>query len=74
MVLIDYIDDIILIGNDETSLTFVKKKLADDFHLKDLGTSKYFLVMEFAGPKNCIVVNQRKYIFDLLKKGKNRFN
>ena len=47
MVLIVYVDDIILRGNDETGLAFVKKKLADDFQIKDLGTLKYFQVQKW---------------------------
>ena len=38
MVLIVYVDDIILTYNDETRSTFVKKKLVDDFQIKDLET------------------------------------
>ena len=45
----------------------MKKKLADDFQIKDLGTLKYFLGMETAKSKSGILVNQRKYILDLLK-------
>ena len=67
VVLIVYVDDIILTGNDKTKLTFVKKKLADDFQIKDLGTLKYFLGMEFVRSKSTIFVNQRKYSLDLLK-------
>ena len=52
---------------DETRVTFVKKKLVDDFQIKDLGTLKYFLGMEFARSKSGILVNQRNYILDLLK-------
>ena len=69
VVLIVYVDDIILAGNDETRLTFLKRKLANDFQIKDLGTLKYFLGMKYVGSKSGIV-NQRKYILDLLK---NRF-
>ena len=67
MVFIFYVDDIILTGNDETGVTFVKKKLADDFQIKYLGTLKYFLGMKFARSKSGILVNQRKYIFYLWK-------
>ncbi|TYK01502.1 Lysosomal alpha-mannosidase [Cucumis melo var. makuwa] len=35
-----------------------EKKLADDFQIKDLGTLKYFLSMEFARSKSDILVNQ----------------
>ena len=65
--LIVYVDDIILPGNDETRPTFMKKKLADDFQIKNLGTLKYSLGMEFARSKSGILINQRKYILDMLK-------
>ena len=45
----------------------MKKKLADDFHIKDLGTLKYFLGMKFARSKSDILFKQRKNIIDLLK-------
>ena len=67
MDLIVYVDDIILPGNDETRPTFMKKKLADDFQIKNLGTLKYSLGMEFARSKSGILINQRKYILDMLK-------
>ena len=51
MVLIVYVDDIILIDNYEIRLTFVKKKLVVDFQIKNLGTLKCFLCMEFAESK-----------------------
>ncbi|TYK28325.1 reverse transcriptase [Cucumis melo var. makuwa] len=49
---------IILTDNDETGLTFVKKKLTNDFQIKDLETLKNFLGMEFARSKSGILVNQ----------------
>ncbi|TYK15005.1 cysteine-rich RLK RECEPTOR-like protein kinase [Cucumis melo var. makuwa] len=51
VVLIVYVDDIILVGSDETGLVFVKKKLAYDFQIKDLETLKYFLGMSLPDPK-----------------------
>ena len=38
MFLIVYIDYIILTSKDEIGLIFVKKKLTDDFQIKNLGT------------------------------------
>ncbi|XP_074556441.1 uncharacterized protein LOC141812295 [Curcuma longa] len=65
-ILIVYVDDIILTGDDETELAVLKKNLAKEFQIKDLGVLKYFLGMEFARSKEGIFVNQRKYILDLL--------
>lgn len=64
-ILIVYVDDIILIGNDLVELGMLKKKLAANFEIKDLDALKYFLGNEFARSKEGIFVNQRKYILDL---------
>jgi len=66
-VLIVYVDDIVLMGDDTIEMTRVKEKLAVDFEIKDLGSMRYFLGMEVARSKNGIVVSQQKYILDLLK-------
>ena len=66
-ILIVYVDDIILTGDDLEELTSLKKKMAEDFEIKDLGILKYFLGMEFARSREGIFVNQRKYILDLLE-------
>ncbi|KAL9447690.1 hypothetical protein AB3S75_015212 [Citrus x aurantiifolia] len=65
-ILIVYVDDIILTGDDETELAALKQRLAKKFQTKDLGVLKYFLGMEFARSKEGIFVNQRKYVLDLL--------
>lgn len=59
-------NDIILTGDDYEELAYLKRKLAQDFEIKDLGLLKYFLDMEFARSKEGIFVNQRKYIINLL--------
>lgn len=66
-ILIVYVDDIILTGDDPKELADLREKMARDFEIKDLGVLKYFLGMEFARSKEGIFVNQRKYILDLLK-------
>ena len=58
--------DIILIDDDHVELERLKKKLVDDFEIKDLGALKYFLGMEFTRFNEGIFVNQRKYVLDLL--------
>ena len=47
-ILIIYVDDIILTGNDNKDLERLKKVLVKEFEIKDLGDLKYFFGMEFA--------------------------
>ncbi|KAK2422570.1 putative mitochondrial protein [Trifolium repens] len=42
-ILIVYVDDIVLTGDDIVEMTKVKEKLAVDFEIKDLGSMRYFL-------------------------------
>ena len=65
-ILIVYVDDIILTGDDSAELERLKMVLACEFEIKDLGPLKYFLGMEFARSKKGICVSQRKYVLDLL--------
>ncbi|XP_019079594.1 uncharacterized mitochondrial protein AtMg00810-like [Vitis vinifera] len=62
-ILIVYVDDIVLTGDDCNELEKLKGKLAEEFETKDLGALKYFLGMEFVRSKEG---NQRKYVLDLL--------
>ena len=57
-ILIVYVDDIVLIGSDKEELERLKRRLAMEFEIKDLGALKYFLGMEFATSKEGIFVNQ----------------
>ena len=66
-ILIVYVDDIILTGDDSLELKNLREKLAKAFEIKELGPLKYFLGIEFARSKEGIFMNQRKYILDLLE-------
>ena len=57
-ILIVYVDDIILSGNDMEELQNLKKYLLEEFEVKDLGNLKYFLGMEVARSRKGIVVSQ----------------
>jgi hypothetical protein len=65
-ILIVYVDDIIMTGDDIGEISDLKRRLEAEFDIKDLGKLKYFLGMEFARSKEGIFLNQRKYILDLL--------
>ena len=41
--LVLYVDDILLIGNDVEILSNIKKWLAEQFQMKDLGETSYVL-------------------------------
>ncbi|KAA0057625.1 Cysteine-rich RLK (RECEPTOR-like protein kinase) 8 [Cucumis melo var. makuwa] len=65
-ILIVYVDDIVLTGDDQTEISQLKQRMGDEFEIKDLGNLKYFLGMEVDRSKEGISVSQRKYTIDLL--------
>ena len=69
IVLIVYVDDIIIIGNDKgETQRLIKTYLPNKFEIKNLGTlKKYFLEIDVAHSKEGIFISQQKYILDLLK-------
>ena len=62
-----YVDDIIVIGNDEKEKNTLKQCLAKEFEIKDLGKFKYFLGIEVAQSKQDIFIPQQKFVVDLLR-------
>lgn len=62
-----YVDDILLIGNSVTAIQQVKSALHVNFTIKDLGATSYFLGMELCRKKIGILLNQCKYILDILQ-------
>ncbi|XP_034679699.1 uncharacterized mitochondrial protein AtMg00810-like [Vitis riparia] len=61
-----YVDDMIIIGNDESVIAALKESLHTKFRIKDLGQLRYFLGIEVAPSTDCISISQRKYTLDIL--------
>ena len=66
ILLVVYVDDIVITGNDTTSISSLKSFLHGQFHTKDLKMLKYFLGVEVMRSKRRIFSSQRKYALDLL--------
>nr|KYP39692.1 Retrovirus-related Pol polyprotein from transposon TNT 1-94 [Cajanus cajan] len=65
-ILIVYVDDMVLTGDDVEEMKLLEKRLAAEFEMKDLGQLKYFLGIEIARSEQGISLSQRKYVLDLL--------
>jgi hypothetical protein len=69
MILLLYVDDLFLIG-EENIINECKKKLTLEFEMKYLGIMHYFLGLEVWKSSEKIFLNQGKYAVEILK----RFN
>jgi hypothetical protein len=65
-ILIVYVDDIIVTGDDSGERKRSHEHLAREFEMKDLGELKYFLGIEVSRSDKGIFLSQRKYALDLL--------
>ena len=68
VVIVIYVDDLIITGDDKVQITNVKKVLRAKFDMKDLGELMYFLGIEVIRTPQGIWLLQRKYVLDMLKK------
>ena len=66
-ILLMYVDDLCLTGN-EKQITNCKKRLVEEFEMKDLGLMHYFLGLEVWQSPEGIFWNQGKYVVEILKK------
>ncbi|KAL6321002.1 hypothetical protein AAG906_010811 [Vitis piasezkii] len=65
-VVLIYVDDMIITGNDENVIAALKESLHTKFCIKDLGQLRYFLGIEVARSIDGISISQRKYTLDIL--------
>ena len=63
-----YVDDMIITGDDTASIRDLQKFLSQHFEMKDLGALSYFLSLEVTSSSNGYYLSQAKYASDLLFK------
>jgi len=63
-----YLCDLIVTGNDTNAIRQFKAYLSDCFHMKDLGVLKYFPGVEVASSPEGFFLCQRKYAVDIINK------
>ncbi|XP_071728755.1 uncharacterized mitochondrial protein AtMg00810-like [Rutidosis leptorrhynchoides] len=66
VVLLVYVDDIVLTGNNIKEIKSVKAFLSSKFMIKDLGLLKYFLGIEVTNTDEGLNLSQRKYCLELI--------
>ncbi|KAH0738218.1 hypothetical protein KY290_036923 [Solanum tuberosum] len=66
VIILVYVDDILITGNDQELIMEGKQALKLNFKIKDLGEMKYFLGIEIARSKQGILMNQRKFALELI--------
>jgi histone deacetylase 1/2 len=68
MYVLVYIDDIILISSSDIASDRLIASLGLDFAVKDLGKLHYFVGLEVNHSDHGLVLTQKKYILDLLRR------
>lgn len=66
MVILVYVYDLLITGNDHNLILETKKNLKENFKIKDLGNLRYFLGIEFARNETGILMHQRKYSLEMI--------
>jgi hypothetical protein len=61
-----YVDDMIITGDDPKYIAFVKAHLSDQFLMSNLGPLRHFLSIDISSTPKGFLLSQEKYIQDLL--------
>ncbi|GKV00770.1 hypothetical protein SLEP1_g13403 [Rubroshorea leprosula] len=68
VLLLLYVDDMIIIGDDISGIHDLKQFLSHKFEMKDLGVLSYFLGLEVTSFDDGYLFSQTKYAYDLISK------
>lgn len=63
-----YVDDFLLLSDDQGLVDDVKRQLSEEFHMKDLGLAKQILGLQVTRTDGAISIDQERYIDELLEK------
>ena len=68
ILLLLYVDDMIISGDDVNDIQELKNFLSQQFEMKDLGHLSYFLGLEITHSTDGLYITQAKYASDLLSR------
>ena len=66
ILLLLYVDDMIITGDDFSGIQELKDFLNQQFEMKDLGHLSYFLSLEITHSTDGLYITQAKYVSELL--------
>ena len=70
IVLLLYVDDMIIIGDDTTSIFLLKILLLEHFEMKNLGQLRSFLGIEIASSPKGYLLSQSNYASEIIKRAR----
>lgn len=65
--LLVYLDDILVMGNDQSLINALLLKLSTAFKIRDLGPPNFSLGIETIARDDYLVLSQKRYVCDILK-------
>jgi hypothetical protein len=66
--LVVYVDDLLIIENNEACIASIKKELKKGFEMKNMGHIHYYLGIKVTQNPKHVFISQKKYIGELLNK------
>jgi hypothetical protein len=66
LIVVVYVDDLVMTGNNIDLIFRLKKQLVDTFDMTDLGLLHYFLGLQVLPLTDGLFLSQSKYVLDLL--------